>query len=150
LTRLAGGVVLSRLRSSRLFTSFTLLKMATQPTSPAFTAGPWYLDSTGKTELEFGYAQSVIRVFSADHRRIASLELSEFDMFDKKRRGIDPRWDAEQSANACLMTAAPDLLAALKGMVDCADNDEVFDHDSNGCDDCILCDARKAIAKAEL
>ena len=133
-----------------ILTSYSLFQMATQPTSSAYTAGPWYLDSTGKTDLEFGYAQGMIRVFSAAHRPIASLELSEFDMFHKKRRGIDPQRDAEQAANARLIAAAPDLLAALKGVIDFADVDEEFDHDRNGCDGCVLCDARNAIEKAEI
>jgi hypothetical protein len=100
--------------------------MSTQPTtSPAqHAAGPWYLDSTGKTELEFGYAQGMIRIVSADHRLIGSLELSKFDMFDKKRRGIDPRWDAEQAANARLIAAAPDLLKACEQACDWFSEDD--------------------------
>ena len=54
-----------------------------------------------------------------------------------------------KAANARLIAAAPDLLAALKAMIDVADDDAVFDHDRNGCDNCILCDARRAAAKAE-
>ena len=50
-----------------------------------------------------------------------------------------------------LFAAAPDLLAALQGMIDTLDESEVIDHDFHGHDNdgtCQLCNARTAIAKA--
>ena len=52
-------------------------------------------------------------------------------------------------ANARLIAAAPDLLAALSGLVDVQPESETLDHDLNGCDGCALCSARQAIAKAK-
>lgn len=51
-------------------------------------------------------------------------------------------------ANARLIAKAPALFKSLQAMIDVADVDEVHDHDMGGCDDCVLCDARKALSLA--
>ena len=56
---------------------------------------------------------------------------------------------AARIANARLIAAAPDLLAALSGLVDVQPESETLEHDLNGCDGCALCSARQAIAKAK-
>lgn len=104
--------------------------MAAQPnTSPAHTAGPWHVSgdqeykvySDSSRDPDEGYVKGYI----------AELIFSEAN--------------AELIAKAWLI---PELLASLKAMIDLADNDEVHDHDMGGCDDCILCEARKVIEKA--
>jgi hypothetical protein len=59
----------------------------------------------------------------------------------------------EQAENdADLFAAAPELLEALKALLDCQSEKIMFEHsmdDCGGVDGCILCQARAAIAKAE-
>lgn len=64
--------------------------------------------------------------------------------------------DSLSVPDACLISAAPDLLAALEALIDLADPDATADHDHDqgfGAphpeETCALCMARAAIAKAK-
>mgnify|MGYP000744712897 CR=1 FL=1 len=56
-------------------------------------------------------------------------------------------WGDEDRATARLMTAAPEMLVALKRLLASTDPGNVDDHDK-GCG-CVIHEARAAIAKAE-
>lgn len=103
--------------------------MPTPTTSPAHTAGPWLLtpQESGRWEIHLADLSPIATVGDGLHE-------GDYDVAE---------------ANACLIAAAPDLLAALKGMIEVADEGEVMDHDVSGCDDCALCTARKTVAVAE-
>ncbi len=105
--------------------------MATQPkTSSAHTAGPWTFTYTEQQP------DGLPKVFGPD-----GLEIAEVHGEDNTNR----------EANAALISKAwliPELVASLNAMIDAADDGEIFNHDHSGCEDCILCDARKVIAKA--
>src|SRR3954467_15254806 len=95
-----------------------------EPTTPAHTPGPWHIDR------ESPHSPICIKPYPG--RIVCDIVGT----------------DAEAEANSRLIATAPGLLASLKAMIDAADEGEIFDQDHGGCDDCILCDARKAVAKA--
>ena len=63
----------------------------------------------------------------------------------EKPHGEALHWDA----NARLMAKAPELLDALKAIVDAAEDDMVHTLDCQEPESCTLCTARKVIAEAE-
>lgn len=95
--------------------------------SPAYTARPWFVDDQSR------YAKLCIKPIPGP----IVCDICPMES------------DDETQANARLIAAAPKLFAALQALVDLADDDEVFDHDMSGCEDCCLCEARRAIAEVE-
>lgn len=99
------------------------------------TPGPWRTDPN-----------YYIYVWAADSKMVADLPFEPEETFIARMRGVGRgATPAEQKANAHLIAAAPDLLAALR----------LWD---NGCYveggpypdcDCYGCRTRRAIAKAE-
>jgi hypothetical protein len=99
------------------------------------TPGPWTVGSTLTNEGELPIV--------SEHRRVALV-----DCQSPPRRG--ERWKsncAERDANACLIAAAPELLAALRLVVGLADNEAVESGDCRNPDNPFAI-ARAAIAKA--
>ena len=104
------------------------------------TPGPWNVDdSLARDGGEFGIA--ILAPYGRmQHVRIADMPPGEVG--------------DETRANATLIAAAPDLLAALRGLLDSlcdSDIDDLEDHDLGQGHDaagCVLCEARAAIARA--
>ena len=94
----------------------------------AHTPGPWHIDT------EDGGA----RILDDDELIIAGIY------------GFSaPDRDGQEDANARLIAAAPDLLAALKGLLESIQDVERETNTMYGTLDGALADARAAIAKAE-
>lgn len=89
------------------------------------TPGPWRVDSEPHVSLD---------VIAADGHSVAMMRPSH-------------RIYAELHANANLIAAAPDLLAALKARMEC--EELCLLNPNNPCGNCINCSATAAIAKAE-
>jgi hypothetical protein len=99
-----------------------------------FTSGPWIIDRSGNI---FGGASGQRLIANCRGRQ---------QNFDTERN------NAENSANAQLIAASPDLLAALEVLLEqCADGDLRCDHEVGICNCGIRVastQARAAIAKA--
>lgn len=104
------------------------------------TPGPWRIvDNNGVICIAApeGHPHKTIAAIGHDERKINAWRVE---------KGIYP----DNCANAQLIAAAPDLLAALENLVTFLEETEEIEHVQFGYDDdnCIMCNARSAISKA--
>jgi len=99
--------------------------MNTPPTSPGDISAPWTIwEMPEEIAIVDAYGEPVavcLRVNIIDERVV--------------------------KARLNLAADAPDLLTALRDLIDEADSDEVHDHERTGCDDCPFCRAKALTAK---
>lgn len=102
--------------------------------APKHTPGPWHWTESGRLEpVNMPESRNIAVILNSDGCLVY--------------RDAAAGWDDEQAANLALIAAAPDLLNALKGMLDLMENWHPLEGTPRMTEQ--FGEGRKAIAKAE-
>ena len=131
-----------------------LIAVSKSTAKPSHTPGPWTVEPSDIGDPSVGQAPTPPVVFVSvpndDRFRRIDIAVVGSTIYDNSEDGYSKSW-GDPDANACLIAAAPELLAGLKAFVSFGDyaHNHIEDDEARAVLVEALADAKALIAKAE-